>query len=158
MPGRRAGVIPVVALLRGFAGDRAASHGRLVLRGHPGQAAGLSVRRLSVRHLSVRRLSIRPRPVRGYPALGYPALGGLVSSDLVSSGLVSSGLVLLVPLGAGPAQRGGHLLEAGHRPGFLRFLSAGVLRLIFWDDVATYDVAGSPRLAVLVLGHSNHLP
>src|SRR5207247_9699270 len=26
-----------------------------------------------------------------------------------------------------------------------------------WGDVAVYDVAASPRLAVLVLGHNNHL-
>ena len=77
------------------------------------------------------------------------------SSELAAPGrhgrLVGFGLALVrFP----PAQRGSYLLEAGHRPGFI---GAGFLGLVLWDDVAAYDVAGSPRLAVLVLGHSNHL-
>src|SRR6266496_3860479 len=81
----------------------------------------------------------RSSPLRSAPVVGAPVISVEVS---------------FVPLGA-PAQRGSYLLEAGHRPGFI---GAGFLGLVLWDDVAAYDVAGCPRLAVLVLGHSNLSP
>src|SRR5690349_5404356 len=141
VPGRRIGVVPVVAPVGRLLGDRAACHGCLVLPCHP-RRAGLGGRGAGGR--GVRRRGIRGRPARRCP---------------VGSGLVGSGLVLLVPLGAA-AQRGGHLLEAGHRLGFVGAAFFGFVLgddFVLWDDVAVYDVAGSSRLAVLVLGHNNHL-
>jgi hypothetical protein len=80
---------------------------------------------------------------------------GLVPVVALPLGLVRGGPILFVSVGAASAQSRGHLLEAGYRLG----LPGGVLfGLMFGDDVATDDIAGPPRLAVLIMRHWESSP
>ena len=129
---RSVGLVPVVtpggASTLGFLGDRGVRHGCLIPFGYVRRAGDGTVR--AWRH------HVRARGV--FRACGHPVRDRL-------------GFVLVRCLIA--AEGRGDLLERGLRLGLV---SSGVFGL--GDDIAAYDVAGSPPLAVLVLGHSNLSP
>jgi len=91
------------------------------------------------------------RPPAGHPRPSGPRMPG--RSGLVRDGLILGALVLLVCSEPPRSAEATFWKRVIGRDSPVR----AVLGFVLWDDVAVYDVAGSPRLAVLVLGHSNHL-